>query len=139
VRQHCRSAPGGRGGEHAGVLGGSAPDCCAAAHCALLVDTIPGWVDWATKSTKHRFYHRTEISLCQLHFHPSGVCIGWDRAKCTCSTQYSIKVSSIAKKVGGVLIKKALHIVTDTTDLMYYPFRIWGFILMVRDLLLEDY
>jgi hypothetical protein len=43
----------------------------------------------------------------------------------------------MSKKVGGVLIKKALHIVTDATDLMYYPFRIWGFNLMVRDLLLE--
>ena len=48
-------------------------------------------------------------------------------------------VCTIAKKVGRVRIKKALHIVTDATDLMYYPFRIWGFILMVRDLLLEDY
>ena len=38
-----------------------------------------------------------------------------------------------------MLIKKALHIVTDATDLIYYPFRTWGFILMVRDLLLEDY
>ena len=45
----------------------------------------------------------------------------------------------MSKKVGGVLIEKALHIVTDTTDLLYYPFRTWGFILMVRDLLLEDY
>jgi hypothetical protein len=36
-------------------------------------------------------------------------------------------------------MKKALHIVTVATDLIYYPFRIWGFILMVRDLLLEDY
>ena len=44
-----------------------------------------------------------------------------------------------SKKVGGVLIKKALHIVTDATDLIYYPFRTWGFILMVRGLLLEDY
>ncbi len=44
-----------------------------------------------------------------------------------------------SKKVGGVLIKKALHIVTDATDFIYEPFRIWGFILMVRDLLLEDY
>eukprot|EP01047_Picozoa_sp_COSAG01_P119501 COSAG01_NODE_48210_length_383_cov_0.890845_1_plen_26_part_10 len=26
----------------------------------------------------------------------------------------------MSKKVGGVLIKKALHIVTDATDLMYY-------------------
>eukprot|EP01049_Picozoa_sp_SAG25_P025729 SAG25_NODE_12402_length_280_cov_1.204420_1_plen_27_part_01 len=26
-----------------------------------------------------------------------------------------------------MLIKKALHIVTDATDLMYYPFRTWGF------------
>jgi hypothetical protein len=27
----------------------------------------------------------TEISCCQLHFHPSGVCMGWDRGKCmTC-------------------------------------------------------
>ena len=49
------------------------------------------------------------------------------------------QVSSIAKKVGGVLIKKALHIVTDATDLIYYPFRTWGFILMVRDLLPENY
>ena len=24
----------------------------------------------------------TEISCCQLHFHPSGVCMGWDRATC---------------------------------------------------------
>jgi hypothetical protein len=24
----------------------------------------------------------TEIYCCQLHFHPSGVCMGWDRAKC---------------------------------------------------------
>ena len=31
----------------------------------------------------------------------------------------------MSKKVGGVLIKKALHIVTDATDLMYYPFRTW--------------
>ena len=38
-----------------------------------------------------------------------------------------------------MLKKKALHIVTDATDLIYYPFRTWGFILMVRDLLLEDY
>ena len=46
---------------------------------------------------------------------------------------------AVDKKVGGVLIKKALHIVTDATDLIYNPFRTWGFILMVRDLLLEDY
>ena len=45
----------------------------------------------------------------------------------------------MSKKVGGVLIKKALRIVTDATDLMYYPFRTWGFILMVRDLLSENY
>ena len=45
----------------------------------------------------------------------------------------------MSKKVGGVLSKKALHIVSNATDLMYYPFRIWGFILMVRDILLEDY
>ena len=38
-----------------------------------------------------------------------------------------------------MLIKKALHIVTDATDLIYYPFRTWGFILMVRDLLSENY
>jgi hypothetical protein len=38
-----------------------------------------------------------------------------------------------------VLVKKVLHIVTDATDLIYYPFRTWGFILMVRDLVLEDY
>jgi hypothetical protein len=44
------------------------------------------------------------------------------------------------KKVGAVLIKKKVpHIVTDATDFIYYPFRTWGFILMVRDLLLEDY
>jgi hypothetical protein len=24
----------------------------------------------------------TEIYCCQLHFHPSSVCMGWDRAKC---------------------------------------------------------
>jgi hypothetical protein len=47
--------------------------------------------------------------------------------------------SCIAKKVGRVLVKKVLHIVTDATDLIYYPFRTWGFILMVRDLVLEDY
>ena len=47
--------------------------------------------------------------------------------------------SSTPKKIGGVLIKKALHIVTDATHLIYGPFRTLDFILMVRDLLLEDY
>jgi hypothetical protein len=25
----------------------------------------------------------SSLSACQLHFHPSGVCMGWDRGKCT--------------------------------------------------------
>jgi hypothetical protein len=62
-----------------------------------------------------------------------------ERIAANCYMYYSTQVVSMSKKVGGVLIKKALHIVSDATDLMYYLFRIWGFILMVRDLLLEDY
>jgi hypothetical protein len=28
------------------------------------------------------FIELTEICCCQLHFHPPGVCVGWDRGRC---------------------------------------------------------